>query len=68
LHKNLKNITPPFPPRRCEKIDSALFGVIPAKAGIQSRSERDFKDLQINWTPVFTGVTTKRQFFHTFPL
>jgi hypothetical protein len=26
-----------------------------------------FKPLRISWTPVFTGVTTKRQFFHTFP-
>jgi len=42
--------------------------VIPAKAGIQSRSERDFKPLRNAWTPVFTGVTTKRQFFHTFLL
>jgi hypothetical protein len=32
--------------------------VIPAKAGIQSRSERDFKYLKILWTPVSTGVTT----------
>jgi hypothetical protein len=32
--------------------------VIPAKAGIQSRSERDYKYLRILWTPVFTGVTT----------
>ncbi len=26
-----------------------------------------FKPLRTAWTPVFTGVTTKRQFFHTFP-
>ena len=32
--------------------------VIPAKAGIQS-----FKDLEILWTPVFTGETT---FYETF--
>ena len=25
-----------------------------------------FKPLRTVWTPVFTGVTTKRQFFHTF--
>jgi len=25
-----------------------------------------FKLLKISWTPVFTGVTTKKQFFHTF--
>ena len=30
-----KAITPPSPPRRCEKIDLGLLTVIPAKAGIQ---------------------------------
>jgi hypothetical protein len=25
-----------------------------------------FKPLRTAWTPVFTGVTTKRKFFHTF--
>jgi hypothetical protein len=44
-----------------------LFHVIPAEAGIQSRSEWDFKRLRIAWTPVFTGETNRRQFFHTFP-
>jgi len=34
------------------------FPVIPAKAGIQSRSKRDLKYLKILWTPVSTGVTT----------
>jgi hypothetical protein len=42
------------------KSGSVLFHVIPAKAGIQSRSERDFKRLQILWTPVFTGETTRK--------
>jgi len=27
---------------------------------------RFFKDLRIDWTPVFTGVTNEFQFFHTF--
>ncbi len=27
-----------------------------------------FEPLRTAWTPVFTGVTTKRQFFHIFPL
>jgi hypothetical protein len=44
-----------------------LFHVIPAKAGIQSRSERDFSRLEISWTPVFTGETNRRRFFHSFP-
>ncbi len=26
-----------------------------------------FEPLRTAWTPVFTGVTTKRQFFHIFP-
>jgi len=34
------------------------ISVIPAKAGIQSRSERDFKNIKIIWAPVSTGVTT----------
>jgi hypothetical protein len=38
-----------------------LFGVIPAKAGIQV-----FRDLRSDWTPVFTGVTNEFQFFHSF--
>ena len=34
--KNLfKTSPPPCPPRRCEKIPSGLFPVIPAEAGIQ---------------------------------
>ena len=27
-----------------------------------------FEPLKTSWTPVFTGVTTERQFFHSFPL
>jgi len=27
---------------------------------------RFFKDLRIDWTPVFTGVTAEIQFFHSF--
>jgi hypothetical protein len=66
---NLRNnpVNHPHPPRRCEKFGPVLFHVIPAKAGIQSRSERDFSRLQILWTPVFTGETNRRQFFHSFP-
>ena len=44
---------------RCDGIVKGLkrrISVIPAKAGIQSRSERDFKHLKILWTPVSTGV------------
>jgi hypothetical protein len=26
-----------------------------------------FKVLRTSWTPVFTGVTTKIRFFHSFP-
>ncbi len=33
----------------------SLIAVIPAKAGIQY-----FQSLQKSWTPVFTGVTTKK--------
>jgi hypothetical protein len=40
------------------------FFVIPAKAGIQSRLWRDFKDLEILWTPVSTGVTTFYEFIN----
>jgi len=36
-----------------ESVESS-FPVIPAKAGIQF-----FMDLQIAWTPVFTGVTAR---------
>jgi hypothetical protein len=43
-----------------------LFHVIPAKAGIQFRSERDFSRLQMPWTPVFTGETKTGQFFRIF--
>ena len=43
-----------------------LFHVIPAEAGIQSHSERDFSSLQILWTPVFIEETNQKQFFHTF--
>jgi hypothetical protein len=50
----------------CEKFGSLLFHVIPAEAGIQSRTERDFSGLQILWTPVYTGETNRRQFPHTF--
>jgi len=37
--------------------------VIPAEAGIQSRSERDlilYPAAGGKWTPAFTGVTTKK--------
>jgi hypothetical protein len=27
-----------------------------------------FKPLRNSWAPVYTGVTTKKQFFHSFPL
>jgi hypothetical protein len=65
---------PPCPPEALKKIGWRHFPVIPANpgsesgagAGIQSRSERDFKPLRKAWTPAFTGVTTKRRIFYTF--
>jgi hypothetical protein len=51
---------------RGEKIGSFLFPLFwrkpessPAIGGIQPRSER-------GWTPVFTGMTTQKEFFHSF--
>jgi hypothetical protein len=44
-----------------EKTGTGTFSVIPAKAVIQN-----FKRLQGHWTPVFTGVTPKREFLHNF--
>jgi hypothetical protein len=50
---------PPLVKARCEEMDLVLFHVIPEKAGIQY-----FHDVMTDWTPVFTGVTAKIQFFH----
>jgi hypothetical protein len=41
-----------------KKLICVFFPVIPAEAGIQY-----FQALRISWTPVFTGVTTEKQFF-----
>jgi hypothetical protein len=45
----------------CEKIGLHLFPSFRRKP-----ESSIFKPLRIAWTPVFTGVTTKRQFFHSF--
>jgi len=53
---------PLHPPEAVKKLFRLLFASFRRKP-----ESRFFKDLQTNWTPVFTGVTTKRQFLHTFP-
>ena len=41
-----------------DNIDLGTFYVIPAKAGIQR-----FQAFETDWTPVFTGVTTRSPMF-----
>ena len=67
-----KSPPPPPSPRRCEKIRLGLFPVIPAEAlhRMAYRAEartQYFRAFKSSLDPVFTGVTTKGQLFHTFP-
>jgi hypothetical protein len=56
------------------KILSALFDVIPAKAGIQASSRGEPGPIlytgpdfhRESWTPVFTGVTGLKHILHGF--
>jgi len=61
---------PPAPPEAVKKCGSVFFPSFRRKP-----ASSIFEALRTDWTPVpapdsdpgFTGVTTKRQFFHSFP-
>jgi len=58
-----------LPKGRCEKINLVLLHVIPAAHKVRGELQPEssvFMALQTDWTPVFTGVTTKIQFLHSF--
>jgi hypothetical protein len=61
---SLVNCQIPLTLRRCEKIGISSIPVIPAEAGIQYF--QGVNPPKADWTPVFAGETTKKQFFHTF--
>jgi hypothetical protein len=54
---------PPYPPEAVKKSGSVFFLSFRRKP----ESSSIFEALTILWTPVFTGVTNKRQFFRSFP-
>jgi len=54
---------PPCPPEAVKKPGSVFF------LSFRRKPESNISEaLNISWTPVFTGVTNKRQFFHSFAL
>ena len=59
----LRNITFTLPsPEGVKKLVRVFFPSVRRKP-----ESSIFEPLRTAWTPVFTGVTTKRKFFHTFP-
>src|SRR5512139_1108024 len=54
-------------PKSVKKLVRLLLHVIPAPYQVRGKLQPEssvFSELNILWTPVFTGVTDKMQFFH----
>jgi hypothetical protein len=60
-------LPPPFPPPPFEKGKAMKKSIWFFFTSFRRKPESSvFNALTIDWTPVFTGVTTETQFFHTF--
>jgi hypothetical protein len=66
--KNRKiHLPPPFPPPPFEKGEAVKRSIWFFFTSFRRKPESSvFNALTIDWTPVFTGVTTETQSFHTF--